>query len=398
MKLRLLDVLCCPSCGDQLKSHSFEERENKIDNLELRIKSPICKSYCGLKNIILKENNDSHEKYNFNCITCYKKEIVDGVLTCVCGNLFPIINSVPRLLDGTLETFPDFATKYKDKLASLTNGYEKQKRFFALIDKFKSIHDSFSEEWSFFEYDQDKTWGWSTKDRKAVFLNEIGYAPSQLKDKLLLDAGCGNGILTTILSDFDMEVFGLDISESVVRAEANKTKFSRNNINFVHFVQGNLFTPPFKRATFDILYSSGVLHHCPDTKQTFLKLTPLVKENGRSYIWVYGKRGLLVRAFALHGRFLRKYISLKALFAYCKLLSLPYKVITDLLTLLNIYEFRKRTVREITLDLFDAFSPMFNHTHTPAELNQWFTEQSFSNLIIAGISKHGLGIRGDKSK
>lgn len=199
-----------------------------------------------------------------------------------------------------------------------------------------------------------------------------------------------------MLSDFDMEVIGLDISESVVGAEANKAKFTENNTNFVHFVQGNLFTPPFKREAFDILYSSGVLHHCPDTKQTFIKLTPLVKENGRTFIWVYGKRGLLVRAFMSHGRFLRKHISLQTLFAYCKLISLPYKVSTDLLTFLHIYEFRKRTNREVTLDLFDMFSPEFNHSHTPAELTQWFTEQRFSNLSVAGVSKHGLGMRGDK--
>ena len=398
MKLRLLDVLCCPSCGDQLKSYSFKEEENETENLRQRIRAPQCKHYCASQNISLKGNNVSCGIHAIDCISCYKNEIVDGVLSCTCGNLFPIIGRVPRLLDGNLEAFPDFVAKYEGNLLSLSSESEKHQMFTALLSKFESIRDSFSEEWSFFEYGKDKTWGWSSADRKEVFLNEIGYTPNQLRNRLLLDAGCGNGILTTILSDFDLEVFGLDISESVVRAEANKRNFTDSNANYVHFVQGNLFNPPFKRAAFDIVYSSGVLHHCPDTKQTFLKLTPLVKDNGRAFIWVYGKRGALVRAYMSHGRFLRKHIPLKKLFAYCKLISLPYKVITDLLMFFHIYDFRKRTTREITLDLFDMFSPEFNHSHTPAELTQWFTEQGFSDLSIAGISKHGLGMRGDKKK
>lgn len=377
--------------------YPFEERENNTDNLAPKIKSPSCKIHCGLKTIAFKENSNS-EKNTFDCVACYKKEVVEGVLACDCGNLFPIMSCVPRLLDGNLDAFPDFVNEYKDKLLSLVSASDKHNKFTALIKDFKKIHDSFSEEWNFFEYDRDKTWGWSTDDRKEVFLSEIGYETNLLKDKLLLDAGCGNGILTSILSDFDIEVVGLDISESVERADANKGKFSENSTNFVHFVQGNLFNPPFKNGAFDIIYSSGVLHHCPDTKETFLKIMPLVKRSGRAYVWVYGKRGLLVSAFMWHGRILRRYMSLKSLFNYCKILSPFYKIATDTLSALKIYNFRKRTTREISLDLFDAFSPQYNHTHTSIEVSAWFADANFSNIHVAGISKHGFGVRGDKNK
>ena len=120
MKYRLLDLLCCPSCGDQLKLYPFEERENEIGNLEQRINAPRCQFHCGLKNIALIASNASHVMHNFDCIACYKKEIVEGVLSCDCGNLFPIINSVPRLLYGNLKAFPHFIAKYQDKLMSLT--------------------------------------------------------------------------------------------------------------------------------------------------------------------------------------------------------------------------------------------------------------------------------------
>lgn len=223
----------------------------------------------------------------------------------------------------------------------------------------------------------------------------MGLDQASLKAKLLLDAGCGNGILTALLGNFGMEVVGLDISESVIRAQSNKQKFAHGNGYYVHFIQGNLFQPPLKKSSFDLVYSSGVLHHCPDTKETFLKIIPLLNKGGRMYIWLYGKRGIFVRIFAWHGRFVKKHVSLRTLFKYCEIISPLYKIAADILSASRIYPFRKRTTREITLDLFDGFSPQYNHSFQSHEVKEWFNENGFRNISVCGISKHGFGIRGD---
>ncbi len=396
MKYRMQELLCCPHCEDTLKLFPFIESIIKNNHSQKRITSPHCKIYCGQAEKDVCSISAGTGNANLDCEKCFEREIEEGILLCKCGRAFPIISRIPRFIENGLESFPEFMKKNGDKIKKHISEYNSSSSVPTLVEEYKSIHDSFSQEWSFFEYEQDKTWGWDTADRKSVFLNEIGLKPSALKNKLLLDAGCGNGILTTVLSDFGVEVVGMDISESVSRAEAKKRKFSQSNANIVHFVQGNLFSPPFREGAFDFIYSSGVLHHCPDTKATFLKLVPLVKKGGRMFIWVYGKRGLIVRAFMWHGRALCRQLSLKNRLRYCNMLAPFYKVGTEILSNLRIYDFRKRSLREITLDLFDAFSPQYNHMHTPEELSAWFREQQFHNTEIAGISKHGLGIRGDK--
>lgn len=395
MKYRMLDVLCCPSCRGRLKLVTFIEGNVADVGSGRPITTPHCEVYCGEKDIMVDNLNGTEGKERLNCSACFKREVDSGLLVCTCGSVYPVVQRVPRFTEGSLDRYPEFVRQFRGRIGELLNQGGGRAGDREISAQFSSIRDSFTEEWSFFEYERDKTWGWDTNDRKRVFLSEIGQDPPSLKGKLLFDAGCGNGILSTILTDFGLEVVAMDISESVLRAEANRGKFSAKSSAFVHFVQGNLFTPPIREKTFDIVYSSGVLHHCPDTRETFRKITPLVKSGGRMYIWVYGKRGLIFRLFTWHGRALRKRLSLRALFKYCSALAPVYKGASDLLSAVRIYEFRRRTIREITLDLFDAFSPQFQHSHVPEEVSSWFAEEGFVGISVAGESKHGFGVRGD---
>ena len=48
-------------------------------------------------------------------------EVEDGLLFCGCGQFFPVVNYIPRILTGDLRPmlynqFPDFFLKYKDTL------------------------------------------------------------------------------------------------------------------------------------------------------------------------------------------------------------------------------------------------------------------------------------------
>ena len=52
-------------------------------------------------------------------------------------------------------------------------------------------------------------------------------------------------------------------------------------------VQGDLLRLPFAAASFDQIYSLGVLDHTPDPRQAFLALARLLKPGGRIAIWVY---------------------------------------------------------------------------------------------------------------
>lgn len=255
---------------------------------------------------------------------------------------------------------------------------------------------SFSREWEYFDYEGDNTWGWTLEERKRVFLNDMDLKENEIKGKLLLDAGCGNGALTATLAALGLEVVGVDLNNGLAAIESRKARFAGRDADRVHFVQGNLAKPPFKHSLFDLIYCSGVIHHTPNSKGTFNALVPLVKSGGRLYVWVYGKRSFTVRAFFYCGRQLKRMISLKSLMTFCRLSAPVYNVGTRVLNSVGGMPFRKRTNREIALDLFDAFAPKYNHTHTEDEVLGWFREKGFANITVSGRQKHGFGVYGDK--
>lgn len=389
MKYRLIELLKCPKCNGNLKLHVFDSEKQELVK-DSGINTPHCSQFCGLYNISI--NNNTLNQFNENtCKNCFSEEIQDGLFTCSCGSYYPIVKAIPNFVETNLDYFPDYKSKYIEQLKNIIpNEFTKK-----TIDEYDDIRSSFSEEWSMFEYDKDKTWGWNLDQRKEIFLNDISLNKDDVKGKLLLDAGCGNGSMTAALSTMQMEVVGMDIHNGLNRAYKAKIEIAKNTSHLVHYVQGNLFEPPFKNNSYDLIYSSGVIHHTPSSEGTFNKIYPLIKTDGRVYVWVYGQRPLPVVAFQWAGRQLRKRVSLKTLYYFCKVISPVYKIACEFLNLLGVYSFRKRTTREITLDLFDAFSPQFNHRHKESEVMDWFKKRNFRNVNLSGIQKHGFGVFGD---
>jgi hypothetical protein len=96
------------------------------------------------------------------------------------------------------------------------------------------------------------------------------------------------------------------------------------------------------------------------------------------------------------GRHLKRFMSLESLLSTCRAVAPIYKIGTETLDFLHLSRFRKRTTREIALDLFDAWAPQYNHTHTEVEVQGWFKEFGFVNATVSGRQKHGFGVYGDK--
>ena len=368
MNNKLLSIVCCPSCLNDLELTALEEKGKVVDGSE--------------------------------ALSC-KDEVATGLLKCACGIVYPVIEGVPRLLKGGLSAFPGFWESYQSRAKSemrLGDSPEQARNGKNETD-YDYIRRSFSKEWELFDYTSDKTWGWTLQERKRVFLEDMALTQSELRGRLLLDAGCGNGTLTAALSTFGMEVIGIDLNDGLAVANRNRARFAGEWGKNVYFVQGNLFDAPLKRTSFDLIYCSGVIHHTPNSKETFKRLVPLVKKGGRLYVWVYGERGFLARVWLDSGRQLKKFMSLQSLLITCQKIAPFYELATRLLNAflpLREMKFRKRTVREITLDLFDAFAPQYNHRQTPEEVQHWFTEQGFTNITVSGRQKHGFGVYGDR--
>jgi SAM-dependent methyltransferase len=111
-------------------------------------------------------------------------------------------------------------------------------------------------------------------------------------DAKILEVGCGTGQMTNFLAmGWGRTCVGADLCMNSLRlAKGFRDRFSINN---AHFVQINLFRPPFKPGSFDIVLSNGVLHHTTDCAAAFRAIAPLVRPGGFVVIGLYNRLGRL---------------------------------------------------------------------------------------------------------
>ena len=288
--------------------------------------------------------------------------IEDGSITCAEGHSFPVVDGIPRLLPH-LEGSSDA----------------------------RSIHESFSREWAEFDYEQDRPWGHSIEERRAIALRELDCAPEDLQGKLVLDAGCGPGILSYVLSDMGAEVLAADISQSV---DAAHRHFHARGANGIHFVQADMTRPPMRPATFDIVFSGGVLIVNRDTKEALHSIAELVAPGGQIYCWLYSRApGLAYRlkcairpAVARAPSALQKVVA-HAYAAQSLLRQGARRLFSRDLRLKDGDSYRERVINGL-----DFFTPRYRWEHTPAELSQWYRELGFTDIVTTTEVPWGFGV------
>ncbi|RPI18063.1 MAG: class I SAM-dependent methyltransferase [Ignavibacteriae bacterium] len=324
-----------------------------------------------------------HKKtYNTGII----EECYEGLLLGGDGYMFPIVNGVPRMqLDSFLEyesflkaNFPEFDKRKNELLNSYAEVIKDA------VKKTKKTKKSFGQEWAIFKYDNDKTWGFTADSRKTRFLDELNVTPDELAGKKLVDIGCGNGVLTSALSDFGMETFGIDVSPSVESAYINNQKPN------VHFIQGDLQNPPFKSSEFDIVYSTGVIHHTNNTELSFSCISPLVKPDGRLYIWLYKPEKDLRHRMIVKIRKVTNKLPIGLQYFLYLVFLVPWGLLKEML------RGKKLTWREQLINYFDVLSPEFRYEHTPKEVEIWYRKRNFDNIKVTIVEYLGFGIYGDK--
>jgi SAM-dependent methyltransferase len=150
---------------------------------------------------------------------------------------------------------------------------------------------AFYEETPFPNYDGfDSRESLAAKARRGVF---AALLDAQLPDgALVLEAGCGTGQLSNFLGmSWRRKVFAGDICLNSLRLA--KGFAERYDIRNVAFLQMNLFRPPFKDASFDVVISNGVLHHTGDCEAGFKAILAKLKPGGHIIVGLYNQLGRL---------------------------------------------------------------------------------------------------------
>jgi ubiquinone/menaquinone biosynthesis C-methylase UbiE len=100
----------------------------------------------------------------------------------------------------------------------------------------------------------------------------------------LLDIGCGNGRLSDMFENKNIQYIGIDFSKELI--EIAKKERGKNRI----FIQANALKLPFKDNYFDTVFSIAVLHHIPSKENRIKFLTEanrVLKPNGACVITVW---------------------------------------------------------------------------------------------------------------
>lgn len=98
---------------------------------------------------------------------------------------------------------------------------------------------------------------------------------AHLKDKQVLEAGCGAGRFTEVLLEKGAVVTSIDLSEAV---EANQENFPQSERHRI--AQADILSMPFQSQQFDVVLCLGVIQHTPSPERTIAALYDQVKPGG----------------------------------------------------------------------------------------------------------------------
>jgi ubiquinone/menaquinone biosynthesis C-methylase UbiE/uncharacterized protein YbaR (Trm112 family) len=254
--------------------------------------------------------------------------------------------------------------------------------------------DSFGMQWNLYSKTQlDSYSGFDISAKR--FWSATGWSVKELKDKWVLDVGCGSGRFAEIALNAGAKVVALDYSSAV---DACKNNFKNHNNLYV--VQGNIFELPFDLDTFSFVYSLGVLQHTPDPEKAFKSIPEVLKKGGGICVDYYEKsfKSMLLPKYWL--RPITKKIPRDTLFGFLRkvtpfLLSCSnfigkFPLIGNLLKrIIPVANYngilplsQKQQLEWSLLDTFDWLSPEHDHPQTQKTIKIWMEEVGLRDIEI----------------
>jgi SAM-dependent methyltransferase len=176
-------------------------------------------------------------------------------------------------------------------------------------------------------------------------------------DARIVDVGCGTGQMSLYLARADRAIVAADLTRASLRLGAAAAE--RFGLDGVQFVETDLRRPGLRAGAFDVVYSSGVVHHTPDPRASFARIARLARPGGTIVLGVYNTfarlpsrlRRLAARAFG------RRHV--------------PFDPV--------LRERRDEPERRDAW-LRDQYQHPEEHRHTLAEVQRWFAENGVEYL------------------
>jgi SAM-dependent methyltransferase len=181
------------------------------------------------------------------------------------GTSYPIVRGIPRFVltedAGQKQTSDAFGFKWKKR----------------------ETYDSPAAKKSAAEWYLEK-YGFTSLDEWAAYFDGMG---------AVLDVGSGSGFSSSLWLESPRWTgramwVGVDISEAIDVAQERLAEVANT-----HFVQGDALQLPFRDGAFGAIFSEGVLHHTPSTRDALLSAVRVLASGGEANVYVYKKKAPL---------------------------------------------------------------------------------------------------------
>ena len=318
-----------------------------------------------------------------------------GVLRCGRGHRFPVVAGIPRLLpDAMRDHWPELRPHVAGVAPEL---FDELEATYATGNGFaapeKRTLASFNEEWEYHELG-GRTWGMELAERvRTFFLEPLRLGPDELRGKVVLDAGCGNGSQSVAYTELGVEVIALDLSTGVEKGHAYRALHRGARPDKVHFVQGDVQRPPLAPASVDVIHAQGVLYHTRDTRASFAALRPLLRPRGLFYVWLY-KYEPVVTPVVNTLRKVTTRIPADSFGRVARLMATPFIGFQRAATALGIREYPRLSRWEAAVSLMDIFAPPYAHYHSFDEVVEWYRAEGFEEVWGCNDGRRGFDVCG----
>jgi len=176
-------------------------------------------------------------------------------------------------------------------------------------------------------------------------------------DARIVEVGCGTGQMCLFLARAQRVVIGADVARRPLQMGAAAAR--QFGLDRVQFVETDLQHPALRADAFDLVFSSGVLHHTPDPRGSFARLARLARPGGLIVLGIYN-------TFARLPARLRRCAARLSRFRF-----VPFD---------PVLRQREDEMPRHDAWLRDQYQHPEEHSHTVGEVQRWFVENDIEYL------------------
>jgi len=195
-----------------------------------------------------------------------------------CGAEYPIQDGIPVLLRSDTQIIAEEASRAEFWDA----GWDKRNRNLLDLNNLEILAE---------------------RNNYLTYLSNAGYpsavdlSEQNIGGKSFLNIGCGGGYEGLLFAGYNTRYIGVDFSHNAV----SYTKQLITNAGFkANTFQCEAEALPFQDASIDVVYSSGVLHHTPNTEDTLKEVFRVIKPGGIAMIGLYATYSPMFMWYRLH--------------------------------------------------------------------------------------------------